>query len=108
MSIITFAIFVAVLAGSWKVFEKAGEPGWAGIIPIYNVIVLTKIVNKPIWWALLLLIPIVNVIISIILMNRLSKSFGQGVPFTIGLIFLGFIFIPLLGFGDYKFKKLSN
>lgn len=108
MSIISFIIFIAVLAGMWKIFEKAGEPGWAGIIPIYNIIVLTKIVNKPIWWVVLLLIPVVNVVVAVILLHRLAKSFGQGVPFTVGLILLSVVFIPLLGFGDFTFKKLAS
>jgi hypothetical protein len=103
----TIGVFVVIsileIIGLWKIFTKAGKPGWASIIPIYNFIVLLEIVGKPIWWFLLILIPCVNIICIVIIINRLSKSFGQGVSFTIGLIFLGFIFIPLLGFGDYPY-----
>ena len=103
--IIAFWSIIAVIEiiGLWKIFSKAGKPGWAAIIPIYNVIVLLEIIGKPVWWFLLLLIPCVNIIFAVIVINRLSKSFGQGVGFTIGLIFLGFIFYPLLGFGDYTY-----
>jgi len=95
------------IAGLWAIFKKAGKPGWAAIIPIYNLVVLLQIVNKPVWWILLLLIPCVNFILIIIgwiwINNLLSKSFGQGGAFTLGLMFLGFIFYPLLGFGDYTY-----
>lgn len=98
--IVYLAIVVLLIVAYWKVFEKAGKPGWAAIIPIYNVIVLLEIIGKPIWWFILLLIPIVNFIFGIIMLNLLSKSFGKGVGFTIGLIFLPFIFVPLLAFDN--------
>jgi len=96
-------VVVIEIIGLWKIFTKAGKPGWASIIPIYNVIVLLEIIGKPLWWFLLLLVPCVNIVFLVIMVNRLSKSFGQGAGFTIGLIFLGFIFYPLLGFGDYTY-----
>ena len=102
------AIIIIVIAGMWKTFEKAGKPGWAAIIPIYNIIVLLEIVNKPVWWIILLLIPIVNFVILIIVYHRLSLSFGKGVGFTIGLILLSFIFVPILGFGDATYSKLPD
>ncbi len=101
--IVWLAVLVLVIAGMWKVFVKAGQPGWAAIIPIYNLVVLVQIVGRPLWWVILMLIPCVNIIFFIILMNDLSKSFGQGVGFTLGLIILGFIFIPILGFGGAKY-----
>lgn len=97
------AIVILMIAAIWKVFTKAGKPGWAAIIPIYNLVVLLQIVGKPIWWIILMLIPIVNIIIQIIVTHQLSKSFGKDVGFTLGLIFLGFIFFPILGFGDAKY-----
>ncbi len=92
------AFFVLYVIGLWKVFEKAGKPGWAAIIPIYNVIVLLEIVGKPVWWIVLFLIPIVNLVIAIILMHQLSLSFGKGTAFTVGLVLFGFIFVIILGF----------
>jgi hypothetical protein len=96
-------VSVIVLIAYWKIFEKAGKPGWAAIIPIYNIIVLLEIVGKPVWWLLLLIIPCTSFIFAIWLVNLLSKSFGQSEGFTIGLILLPFIFFPLLGFGNYQY-----
>lgn len=98
--IIYLAIIVFFIYCMWKIFEKAGKPGWAAIVPIYNIIVLLEIIGKPWWWLLLMLIPIVNFVIAIIVMVQLAKVFGQGVGFAIGLILLGFIFIPILALGS--------
>lgn len=103
-SLISLAISVLIIVALWKVYEKAGKPGWAAIIPIYNIWVLLEIIKKPWWWLLLLLIPIVNIVILIIMIHNLSLKFGKGVGFTIGMILLPFIFIPILGFGDAKCK----
>jgi Family of unknown function (DUF5684) len=83
----------------WKIYEKAGQPGWKAIIPFYNAYILLKIVGKPGWWFLLMCIPIVNIIYLIWTYNMLSKSFGKDEGFTVGILFLGFIFLPILGFG---------
>jgi hypothetical protein len=97
-------ILVLMIASMWKIFIKAGKPGWAAIIPIYNFIVLLEIVGKPNWWILLLIIPFVNFIILIIITHRLSISFGQGVGTTILLIILPFIGYPMLGFGSASYS----
>ena len=97
------AIIVVMIIAEWKIYEKGGQPGWAVLIPFYNIYVLLKMVGRPGWWLLLMFIPLVNLIIGIIVLNDLSKSFGQGVGFTLGLIFLSPIFILILGFGDYKY-----
>ncbi|MFD1258477.1 DUF5684 domain-containing protein [Mucilaginibacter terrae] len=94
---------VVVIVGLWKVFEKAGKPGWAAIIPIYNLIVLLEIVGKPVWWIVLFLIPCVNFVFIIWTWNLLSKSFGQSEGFTVGMVLLPFVFIPMLGFGNYTY-----
>jgi hypothetical protein len=101
--LLQIAIVVAVIAGLWKVFTKAGEPGWAAIIPIYNTYILIKIVGRPWWWLLLMLIPCVSIVIAIIVMLDLAKSFGKSVAFAIGLILLTPIFIIILGFSDAKY-----
>ena len=99
---LAFTIFI--WAAMWKVFVKAGQPGWAAIIPIYNTYIMTKIGGKPGWWVLIiLLVPIVNIIFAIWLINMVSKSFGKGEGFTAGLILLGIIFWPILGFGSSKY-----
>lgn len=102
--IIYLAVIVFMIAAYWKIFEKAGKPGWAAIIPIYNLVVLLEIVGKPVWWIILFLIPIVNIVIAIIVVNGLAKSFGKDVGFTIGLLLLGIVFYPILGFGDAKYQ----
>src|SRR6266542_5849280 len=101
------AFTILMLAAWWKIFSKAGQPGWAAIIPIYNWIVWCKIVGRPWWWILLMLIPFVNLIILIILMIDLAKSFGKGVGFGIGLILLPFIFFLILGFGSAQYQGPS-
>jgi hypothetical protein len=101
------AFTILMIAAWWKIFSKAGQPGWAAIVPIYNWIVWCKIVGRPWWWILLLLIPFVNLIILIILMIDLAKSFGKGVGFGIGLILLAVIFFPILGFGSAQYQGPS-
>ncbi|MBD0324805.1 MAG: signal peptidase I [Pyrinomonadaceae bacterium] len=97
------AVVVLVIAGFWKVFEKAGQPGWASIVPIYNVIVLLRIAGKPWWWLLLLFIPLVNFVVAIMIAIEVAGNFGKGVGFGLGLAFLGFIFYPILGFGSAQY-----
>jgi hypothetical protein len=88
----------------WKVFVKAGQPGWGCIIPIFNLYCLVKIAGKEWWWLLLYCIPLVNVVIGIIVLLGISQNFGKGVGFALGLIFLPFIFFPILGFGDATYS----
>jgi hypothetical protein len=96
-------VWLISVIGMWKMYEKAGKPGWASIIPIYNVIVWLEIIGKPVWWLVMLIIPCVNIIFAIWMINLLAKSFGQTEGFTIGLLLLPFIFYPLLGFGNYRY-----
>ena len=97
-------VLLLMIAAMWKVFSKAGQPGWAVIIPIYNIYVLCKVAGRPGWWLLLMLIPLVNIVIAIILNIDIAKNFGKGVGFGIGLIFLPFIFYPILGFGSAQYQ----
>ncbi|MNK55599.1 hypothetical protein D3C87_746150 [compost metagenome] len=98
--ILYLAIIVVMIVGMWKVFEKAGKPGWAAIIPIYNLIILLEIVGKPMIWILWLIIPCVNFVFAIWLYNLVAKSFGKSEGFTAGLIIFPYIFWPILGFGS--------
>ena len=102
--IIQLAIAVGVTAGFWKTFEKAGKPGWGAIIPIYNIVLLLDIAGRPIWWFILLLIPLVNIVVGIIMSIDIARNFGKGVVFGLGLAFLGFIFYPILGFGNARYQ----
>ncbi len=99
---VAYAIFV--FASLWKVFTKAGQPGWAALIPIYNFIVLLKIVGRPIWWIVLFLVPIVNIVVLFIIYIDLAKSFGKSAGFGVGLILLGFIFLPILAWGSATYR----
>lgn len=102
--LVWLAVVIGIIASIWKVFVKAGQPGWACLIPIYNIIVMLQIVGRPIWWIVLMLIPIVNIVVSIIVSIDMAKSFGKDAGFGIGLALLGFIFYPILGFGDAKYQ----
>src|SRR5438045_4802045 len=86
--ILICVIGLLVIIAEWKVFVKAGQPGWACIIPIYNIYIMTKITGKPGIWTLWCLIPFVNIVFIIWLYNMISKSFGKDEGFTAGLIFL--------------------
>lgn len=98
-------LFLIVVIGLWKVFVKADEPGWAAIIPIYNIYIVLKIIGRPWWWLILMLIPFVNIVISIIVAIDLAKSFGKDAVYGIILLWLfnaiGFL---LLGFGDAQYQ----
>lgn len=100
--VVDVALSILVIAGLWKVFTKAGQPGWAAIIPLLNMYFLCKVAGRPGWWLLLLLIcfPIFYIIVCI----DVAKRFGKGVGFALGLIFLGFIFFPILGFGSAQYQ----
>jgi hypothetical protein len=93
---------IVAIVGMWKTFSKAGKPGWAAIIPIYNTIVALEICGRPIWWIILFLIPCVGIVIAIIVFIDVAKSFGKGAGIGILMLFgIGWI---ILGFGDAQYK----
>jgi hypothetical protein len=100
---LVFAIVIWALM-FWKVFTKAGYPGWASIVPIYNMYILCKVAGKPGWWIILMFIPFVNIIIFLLLCIAIAERFGKGAGFGVGLFFLGIIFFPILGFGDARYQ----
>lgn len=103
--LVSLVTLVVTLVSMWMIFEKAGRKGWESIIPIYNILILIKIIGKPWWWIILFLIPIVNIVFAVWAINLLSKAFGQSALFTLGLILLPYIFYPILAFGDYSYTK---
>jgi hypothetical protein len=103
--LLAMGLFVLAIAGMWKVFEKAGQPGWACIVPVYNLFVLVRIVGKPAIWVLFAFIPFVNLVIGILLAIELAKCFGKGTGFAVGMIFLPMVFYPILGFGDARYQR---
>lgn len=104
VSIVGMITGLISLAGMWKSFEKAGQPGWAVIVPIYNAYVLIEIADRPAWWLLLLLVPVVNIFVIFVVFIDFAEKFGKGVGFGIGLALLGVVFFPLLGFGDAQYQ----
>ena len=104
LMIIYLVIIALLIVSSWKVFTKAGQPGWAILIPIYNLFVMLQIAGKPGWWILLFFIPVANLIVPILAYIAIAEKFGKGAGFGIGLTFLGFIFFPILAFSDAQYS----
>jgi hypothetical protein len=104
VSLICLGISVAVVVAMWKVFTKAGQPGWACIVPIYGAVVLLQIAGKPVWWIVLFFIPGVNAIALILVSIALAEKFGKSSGFGVGLALLSPIFYPLLGFSDAQYR----
>ena len=98
--ILYIAVIVLMIMSAWKINTKAGQPGWACFIPIYSTLISLKIARVPWWWILLMCIPFVGVVWGIWTLNRIVKGFGKSEGFTIGCLFLGIIFLPILGFGS--------
>lgn len=101
--IFVLALVIFMVICMWKIYSKAGKPGWAALVPIYNYVVMLEIIKKPVWWIILMLIPIVNFVIIIIIMVELAKAYGKDGGFAAGLILLPIVFFPILAFGDSKY-----
>lgn len=103
-----YAAFMLLMVGMWYTFEKAGKPGWAMFVPIYNYIIMLEIAKKPSNWIWLFFIPIANIVFIIMTLNGISKNFGKDEGFTVGLVFLSPIFYGILGFGDAQYIDGPN
>lgn len=103
--IIVLAVLVFYISAYWRVYTKAGEPGWGAIVPIYNLYLYCKIAGRPEWWLILLFIPFVNIVFSLILAMDVAKAFSKSSGFGIGIWLLSFIFIPIIGFGSATYTK---
>jgi hypothetical protein len=109
MYIIVAAVTVFMLVSIWRVFSKAGRPGWAALIPIYNIYVTCKVARKPGWWTLLFFIPLVNVVISIIVSIGIAKAFGKGGAFGFfGLFLFSIVGYPILAFGSARYTGAAD
>ncbi len=108
VGLVYLGIIVLIIASFWKVFAKAGKPGWAAIVPIYNIIVVLEIIGRPIWWIVLFFIPIVSLVAAVLIAIDMAKAFGKGAGFGIGLAFLPFVFYPMLAFGDATYQGPPN
>jgi hypothetical protein len=114
MLIVWIAIMIFMIISWWIVFKKAGQPGWAILIPIYNFLVILRVATKPWWWVFALLLPIIPfvgpfllLVVMIFVFHGISKNFGQGAGFTVGLVLLSIVFVPILAFGDYQWKAVE-
>jgi hypothetical protein len=98
--LVSLLITVVTLAGIWKIFVKAGHPGWTSLVPLYNVILWLQMIGRPWWYLAALFFPGVNAILWLIIAFGTARSFGRGILFALGVTFLPFIFIPIIGFGQ--------
>jgi len=99
-SLMILAFVLLVLISMWRVYERAGEPGWAILIPIYNTYVLTRIGRVSGWWVLAMFVPLLNVVALFVISIGVAERFNRGAGFGIGLTILPFIFYPMLAWGD--------
>jgi hypothetical protein len=106
-SIYGLAIFAVTIAGVWKTFEIAGQPGWASLVPFYNVYVMLRIAGRPSWWLILFLVPVINIYVAYVMCIDIARNFGKGTGFGVGLAFLGFIFFPILGLGGAQYQAAA-
>ena len=93
-------IVVLTYAGLWGIFTKAGKPGWASVVPVYNQIVLLEMVGRPIWWLFLLFLPFVNIVFSIMIWLDILAAFRKPQWHIFLTVFLPFFYLPYLGFSD--------
>jgi len=105
---VTLGLIVLIFVGLWKVFEKAGKPGWAAIIPIYNLYVLVKVSGNAWYWFALFFVPVINFFATLKVSIDIAGKFNKGILFGLGLTFISFIFYPLLGFGGYQYNDTTG
>jgi hypothetical protein len=103
VNIIGLIIGVFYLFCQWKIFVKAGHPGWAAIIPFYNLYIQNQITGRPTWWFLLYFVPAINVFVALLNLFELGRAFRKSDGFNIGLALLSFIFVPMLAFDDSRY-----
>jgi len=106
--LIALVICVFMVAAMWRVFTKAGQPGWGCLIPFYNVYLMLKIAGKPGWWLVFFFIPVINLVVQIVMTIDIAKNFGRGGWFAAGLFFLPIIFFPVLAFGESVYIGASQ
>jgi hypothetical protein len=110
----SLALCIFYIITTWRIFQKAGQPGWAALVPIYNVVVMFRVAGMSAWWTLSLLAAIIPLIgslfqlgVMIYALHRIAQNFGRGPGFTVGLILLSFIFMPILAFGSSRYRSAA-
>ena len=99
---------LVLIVGNWKMYEKAGKPGWGCVIPIYMWVLLLEIAGKPIWWIILLIIPPVCIVIWFLIHLAVARNFGKSPGFGIAMAFFPFVFYAILGFGDARYQGATT
>ncbi len=105
--VVSIIFIILMIASIWKIFSKSGQPGWGALIPFYNIYLMLKVAGKPGWWLLLMFIPFVNFVIMIIMYHGVSKNFGHGGGFTVGMVLLPIIFFPVLAFSSAAYAPVA-
>jgi hypothetical protein len=100
---LTVGFVVLEVIGLWGVFAKAGRPGWWALVPGFDLFVLVRVVGRPWWLAVLFFVPVADLVAAIVVFYALARSFGKGMAYTVGLLVLGFVFVPVLGFGSAEY-----
>jgi len=101
--LIALLIAVFMIVSMWKIYAKAGQPGWGCLVPFYNIVLMLRIAGKPGWWLIFFFIPVINLVVQIVMLIDVARNFGRGGWFAAGLIFLPIVFFPILAFGDSKY-----
>ena len=104
-ALLLIGVLILILTSFWKIFAKAGRPGWLSLIPVVNLYNLIQIAGRPGWWILLFLIPVVNFVVAIVVTINIANKFGKSTLFGVGMIFLPIIFYPLLAFSDATYGQ---
>jgi ABC-type transport system involved in cytochrome c biogenesis permease component len=109
LEMVFWAIIIVNIVANWRLFDKAGYPGWASIVPFYNLYIMLKVADKPGWWLVVILFaPVINIVFSIIMYVAIAQNFGKGGWFAVGLILLPVIFLPILAFGDARYLEVPG
>ena len=105
VAIICTIMGVLIVAGLWKIFTKAGKPGVAAIVPIWNYVVMVEMIGKPMWWVIMLIVPCTAIVWVWMFYIELAKCFGKSAGFGVCMVFFPFICIPILGFGSAQYQR---
>ena len=109
VELVFWGIVIFEIGAWWQLFKKAGEPGWAAIVPFYNIYVMLKVADKPGWWLpVILFVPFLSIVLWILMLVAIAQNFGKGAGYALGLIFLPFIFVPVLAFGKASYLTITG
>lgn len=98
LTIISLVIAVFMVVSLWRLFAKAGKPGWASIVPFYNYIVMLEIAGKPIWWFAMFFVPFADIVFAIMTLFAFVKAYGRSDGFAVLSIFFPFVTYPMMAF----------